>query len=314
MFLILGFDIFDVFRSDEMNTKNLITFKTILEAGSFQKAADKLNYTQSTVTFQMKQLEEELSLKLFEKVGRRMELTQAGKDILPFVDTILQGAEQINNYGKELSEITGSLKLAIPDSILIYTIQPFIQAFSHEAPNIQLVINSIPSEDVNQAVMDGTADIGINCEKDSYPDTIIHKYLGTYRILLVAAPFADSSLLDFMTPHQRKPFSLICNEPNGYYQLEMNKYLAEKDIVLEPYMKVQSIEAVKRCVMNNLGVAVVPTYSIVEELKNGSLIPVKTELDEKRYNSIYVYHKNRWISPQMELALNLLQEYVGVDT
>lgn len=297
-----------------MNTKNLITFKTILEAGSFQKAADKLNYTQSTVTFQMKQLEEELSLKLFEKVGRRMELTQAGKDILPFVDTILQGAEQINNYGKELSEITGSLKLAIPDSILIYTIQPFIQAFSHEAPNIQLVINSIPSEDVNQAVMDGTADIGINCEKDSYPDTIIHKYLGTYRILLVAAPFADSSLLDFMTPHQRKPFSLICNEPNGYYQLEMNKYLAEKDIVLEPYMKVQSIEAVKRCVMNNLGVAVVPTYSIVEELKNGSLIPVKTELDEKRYNSIYVYHKNRWISPQMELALNLLQEYVGVDT
>lgn len=297
-----------------MNTKNLITFKTILEAGSFQKAADKLNYTQSTVTFQMKQLEEELCLKLFEKIGRRMELTQAGKDILPYVDTILQGAEQINNYGKKLSEITGSLKLAIPDSILIYTIQPFIQAFLHEAPNIQLVINSVQSEDVNQAVMDGTADIGINCEKDSYPDTIIHKNLGTYRILLVAAPFADSSLLDFTTPHQRKPFSLICNEPNGYYQLEMNKYLAEKDIVLEPYMKVQSIEAVKRCVMNNLGIAVVPTYSISEELKNGSLIPVKTELDEKRYNSIYVYHKNRWISPQMELALNLLKEYVGIES
>ncbi len=213
-----------------------------------------------------------------------------------------------------MSEITGSLKLAIPDSILIYTIQPFIQAFSHEAPNIQLVINSVQSEDVNQAVMDGTADIGINCEKDSYPDTIIHKYLGTYRILLVAAPFADSSLLDFTTPHQRKPFSLICNEPNGYYQLEMDKYLAEKDIVLEPYMKVQSIEAVKRCVMNNLGIAVVPTYSIVEELKNGSLMPVKTELDEKRYRSIYVYHKNKWISPQMELALNLLRKYVGTDT
>ncbi len=297
-----------------MNTKNLITFKTILEMGSFQKAANKLNYTQSTVTFQIKQLEEELALKLFEKIGRRMELTQAGRDILPYVDTILQGAEQINNYGKKMSEITGSLKLAIPDSILIYTIQPFIQAFSHEAPNIQLVINSVQSEDVNQAVMDGTADIGINCEKDSYPDTIIHKYLGTYRILLVAAPFADSSLLDFTTPHQRKPFSLICNEPNGYYQLEMDKYLAEKDIVLEPYMKVQSIEAVKRCVMNNLGIAVVPTYSIVEELKNGSLMPVKTELDEKRYRSIYVYHKNKWISPQMELALNLLRKYVGTDT
>ncbi len=294
-----------------MNTKNLLTVKTILETGSFQKAADKLSYTQSTVTFQIKQLEEELALKLFEKIGRKMELTQTGKDILPYINTILQGAEQI--YGKNLSGITGSLKLAIPDSILIYTMQPFIQAFLHEAPNVQLVINSLQAGEVNQAVADGTADIGVNCEKESYPDTIIHKKLGTYKALLVAAPFASSSLLDFITPHQRKPFSLICNEPDGYYQLEMNKYLAKKDIVLNPYMKVQSIEAVKRCVMNNLGIAVVPSYSVTEELKNGSLVLIKTEIDEKRYNSIYLYHKNKWISPQMELALKLIEKYTGVD-
>lgn len=56
-------------------------------------------------------------------------------------------------------------------------------------------------------------------------------------------------------------------------------------------MKVQSNEAVKRCVMNNLGIAIVPSYSIEEELKNGSLLPVKTELDEKNFNSIYVSRK-----------------------
>lgn len=294
-----------------MNTKSLLTFKAILETGSFQKAADKLSYTQSTVTFQMKQLEEELAIKLFEKIGRKMELTQAGKDILPYIDTILQGVEQINNYGKSLSEITGSLKLAIPDSILIYTMQPFIQAFLHEAPNIQLVINSLQSGEVNQSVMDGTSDIGINCEKEYYPDTIIHKKAGTYKILLVASPFVNNNLLDFITPHQRKPFSLICNEPDGYYQLEMNKYFAEKDIVLNPPMKVQSIEAVKRCVTNNLGIAVVPSYSVTEELKNGSLKLIKTELDEKFFDSIYLYHKNKWISPQMKLALNLLEKSAG---
>lgn len=64
-----------------MNTKCLVTFKTILEMGSFQKAADKLGYTQSTVTFQIRQLEEEFSLELFEKIGRHMELTQAGREI-----------------------------------------------------------------------------------------------------------------------------------------------------------------------------------------------------------------------------------------
>lgn len=294
-----------------MNTKSLVTFKTILEVGSFQKAADKLGYTQSTVTFQIKQLEEELTLKLFEKIGRHMELTQAGKDIMPYIDMILQGAEQISNYGKSLSEISGSLKLAIPDSILIYTMQPFIQAFSHKAPNVQLIINSLTSGEVNQSIIDGTADIGINCERDSYPDTIVHKKLGKYKVVLVASPFTDNSLLDFITPHQRKPFSLICNEPDGYYQADMEKYLVEKDIVLNPHMKVQSIEAVKRCVINNLGIAVVPTYSITEELKNASLMPVKTELDEKEYDSIYIYHKNKWISPQMRLAIDLLEENSG---
>ena len=296
-----------------MNTKSLVTFKTILEVGSFQKAADKLGYTQSTVTFQIKQLEEELALKLFEKIGRRMELTQAGKDIMPYVDMILQGTEQISNYGKSLSEISGSLKLAIPDSILIYNMQPFMQAFTHEAPNVQLIVNSIQSGEINPSIVDGTADIGINCEKDSYPNSVVHKKLGKYKAVLVASSFANNNLLDFITPHQRKPISLICNEPDGYYQLDMDKYLSEKDILLNPPMKVQSIEAVKRCVMNNLGIAVVPTYSIGEELKNGSLMPIKTELDEKEYNSFYIYHKNKWISPQMELALNLLKKYVGTD-
>lgn len=294
-----------------MNTKNLITFKTILEAGSFQKAANKLNYTQSTVTFQIKQLEDELNLKLFEKIGRKMELTQAGKEILPYVDLTLQGIEQINNYGKELSELTGSLKLAIPDSILIYNMQPFIQAFLHEAPNVQLIIQSLQSGEINQAIVDGTADIAVNCEKNRYPDTIIHRKLGTYKALLVAAPFANTDLLDFITPHQQKPFSMICNEPDGYYQLEMNKYLASKDIVLNQHMKVQSIEAVKRCVMNNLGIAVVPSYSVMEEIQEGVLVPIKTEFSDRIFNSVVIYNKNKWINPQMELALNLLQRILG---
>ena len=62
-----------------MDLKYLETFKTIIEEGSYARAADKLGYTQSTITFQVQQLEQELSIKLFEKIGRRMQLTKAGK-------------------------------------------------------------------------------------------------------------------------------------------------------------------------------------------------------------------------------------------
>ena len=67
----------------------------------------------------------------------------------------------------------------------------------------------------------------------------------------------------------------------------------KKDIVLNPHIKVQSIEAVKRCVMNNLKIAIVPNYFVVEELKNSSLMSIRTELDYIIYHSIYVYHKNK---------------------
>lgn len=68
--------------------------------------------------------------------------------------------------------------------------------------NIQLIINSIKSGEINQTVVDVTAGIGINCEKESYPDTVISKKLGKYKAVLVASPFADKSLFDFTTQKQ----------------------------------------------------------------------------------------------------------------
>ena len=228
---------------------------------------------------------------------------------MPEIDRILEGVEKIKNYGKDASELTGVLRMAIPDSILIYRMQPFIMAFMHEAPKVQLIVNSIPSEDINQALVEGTVDLGINCEKDRYPDTVEHKNLGNYQVMLIASATADQQHLDFINPHQKKEFSLICNEPKGYYQMKFDEYLKKKDIIMNPYMKVQSIEAVKQCVQSNLGVAVVPGYSVEKEIKEGTLIQVRTELDERVYNGICLYNKNKWISPQMKLALELLEKY-----
>lgn len=291
-----------------MNTKNLITLNKILETGSFQKAAKELNYTQSTVTFQIHQLEQELSIKLFNKIGRKMQLTQIGKEILPLVDTILQATEQLNYYGKNLAEMTGILKLVIPDSILIYLMQPLIRRFLNLAPQIQLIVNSISSEDIDDAIINGNADIGINCDKGSYPDTIIHKQMSPFRACLVASSSFDSTQLDFITPHQKKSICMISNEPNGNYQKSINDYLAFKDITLNPYMKMQSIEAVKKSVMNNLGIAYIPIFAIRNELENGSFIQINTELDEHLYTSVVVFNKNKWQSPQMKVFLKILDE------
>lgn len=172
-----------------MNTKNLETLMAIIETGSFQKAATRMDYTPSAVTSQIKQLENELSIKLFEKIGRKMELTSAAKDVLPFIKAILQNVEQLNNYKKDISEITGTLRLVAPDSIFIYNMQPIIKEIMHSAPNIRLIVNSLPSNEINQAIIDGSADIGIDCDKGNFPDSLVHKSLRSVAACLIAFPF-----------------------------------------------------------------------------------------------------------------------------
>ena len=73
-----------------MDLRRLITLKTIVEEGSFARAASKLCCTQSTVTFQIKQLERELSIILFEKIGRRMVMTSAARNILPHIHEMIR--------------------------------------------------------------------------------------------------------------------------------------------------------------------------------------------------------------------------------
>ena len=90
---------------DLMELKYLVTFATILQCDSFQEAAQKLNYTQSTITFQMQQLENELHVQLFEKIGRKMAVTQAGRELVSYVDAVLQSVERLSNYGKEYARV-----------------------------------------------------------------------------------------------------------------------------------------------------------------------------------------------------------------
>ena len=75
-----------------MELKNLRTFQAVVDQGSYQRAAERLGYTQSTITVQIQQLEEELGVPLFQRVGRRMTLTQAGEQALAQTRELLADA------------------------------------------------------------------------------------------------------------------------------------------------------------------------------------------------------------------------------
>lgn len=142
-----------------MDTRSIVVIKTILEEGSFQKAAQRLNCSQSTVTFQVRQLENELSVRLFERLGRRMVFTPAGKSILPHMEAILHSMQAITACNDPAS-LHGELRVAVAESLLSYKLHTLLSDFVERAPAVKLQLHSLNCHDIREGILSGQYDPG----------------------------------------------------------------------------------------------------------------------------------------------------------
>ncbi len=286
-----------------MELKNLYTVKKIIETGSYQNAAAALNYAQSTITFQIKQLESELGIKLFEKNGARMELTQAGRELLPVMDKVLLAVDELLSYNADRDRLRGTLTIALPESLITYKMQPVLKAFKEKAPNVRLALQVMNCYKIYECLMNGEADIAIHYDVGKYPSGFAVSALGSYPLVLVGAPCAEE---DFVSPGQVKNICHIQNDPNALYLKIFQRYLRQKNIVLQADLEVWSIEAVKRSAASNLGVAFLPYFAVESELKRGELKELRTDMEHPSMTAVCAYNKNKWQSPAMLLFLKLL--------
>lgn len=289
-----------------MDFKYLYTFKTIVEEGSFIKAAAKLNYTQSTITFQMGQMEQELSTKLFEKIGRRMMLTKAGKQLVPYVNDVLTSVNKMRYFENDLAECQGDLQIGIAETQLCYKMPPILKEFHQQAPNARLFLRSMNCYDIRDELINGTLDIGVFYENVSgYGSNLITIPMGTFPIILVASPDTKNRYPDFITPDQKIPISFIINEPNSIFRQLFERYIREKSILLDHTIELWSIPTIKNLVKSSVGISFLPKFSVQEELDRGELVEIPTDLSNVQVSAVCGYHKNKWISPLMQAFIDL---------
>ena len=289
-----------------MELKNLRTFQAIVDRGSYQRAAEALGYTQSTVTIHIQQLEEELGLPLFQRTGRRMVLTQMGERFLPQTRELLLAADRLAQIGQEGREPSGVLRVDMAETLLCYQVQPVIQKFRRLAPQVRLVIRSRNCLDIAENVRSGACDLGVGYDMDWSRDVLEVEPMGAYEVILLAAPqFAHR---DFTTPGQRKPVSLVTDEPDSIFRRRLEDYLRKRDITLDATLELWSIETIKRCVMSDLGFTYLPRFAAREELGRGLLLELESPVSGVRFPALCARHKRRWVTPAMELFMHLLRE------
>ena len=101
-----------------MEYRNLVTFLRVAELQNFTQAANALGYAQSTVTFHIQSLEEELGVVLFDRIGKKISLTQAGEALLHYANEMVRLETEMRGIGKQTEELAGTLRVGVVESIL----------------------------------------------------------------------------------------------------------------------------------------------------------------------------------------------------
>ena len=295
-----------------MDLKYLRTFRVIVEEGSFSKAAERLGYTQPTITFQINQLEQELSAPLFEKLGRKMTLTQAGERLAPYVDEVLASVDKLHNFEEDLAQCQGDLRIASGETLLCYHLPAVLKEFHRRAPKARLFLRSLNCYDIRDELLNGKLDLGLFYEDvGGFGDNILTHPLGKYALALVASPETKSSFPDFITPNRRIPLPLIIDEPTCVFREIFEEYLSGKSILLDHTIELWSIPTIKNLVKNDVGISFLPRFAVEEELNCGSLAEIPTQLAKTKISAVCGHHKNKWISPLMQLFIDLCQEMIS---
>lgn len=281
-----------------MELKYLNTFRTIVETGSFTKAAEKLNYTQSAITFQVSQLENELSVKLFEKAGRNMVLTQAGKLLVPYADEVFQSVEKLLCFENDLSLCQGELHIGVGETLLCYHLPSVLKEFHKKAPKARLYLHSMNCYDIRNALLEGKLDLGVFYEDiGGFGSNLITYPFGNFPLCLVASPEIGRCFPDFITPDRMLDIPLIINEQNCVFRQIFEQYLNEKSITLGHTIELWSIPTIKNLVKSDVGISFLPKFAVEEELKKGELVEIPTDISHTSISAVCAHHKNKWISP-----------------
>lgn len=288
-----------------MNLKRFLTFKTIVEEGSFLKASQKLYCTQSTVTFQIKQLEQDLSLQLFEKIGRKMVLTQAGEKILPYVYELARVIENIEGTAQqESSEPTGELKVLIAETQLAYKMASVLKEFRIRAPKVRLSLQSQNCYKIRDELIADKADLGVFYRVGNDDALKVHEF-EQEPLVLVASPLLTG--LDLQKREQHIDLGFISNGPKCLFRQTFESIIQERNISIDNMIELSSINTIKNCVESNIGISYLPRFTVEKELQEGSLQELAFTDAPQMIKPLCGYHAGKCVTPAMEVFIDCMR-------
>lgn len=290
-----------------MEIKNISTFLCVAELSSFTKAANRLGYVQSTVTMQIKQLETELGVILFDRIGKKVELTSYGQEFMVYANHLVKISEQAKLIGKHPGKIEGNLRVGILESLLIWVLSEKLLQYYKSFPLIRIRIKNAPANELFQMLKQNELDIVYLLDKKLCNKDFICAWSEPVKIVFVTYPQNPLANKKNILLQDLVDQPLILTENEGFYRNALEDIAMQKGIVFQPLLGIDNTSAIVKLLKQGLGISFLPEYVIKESVMKNELAIIDVEDCTIQFWSQLFYHKDKWLTPQMESFIDLIK-------
>lgn len=290
-----------------MELRNLITFIHVAELGNFTKAAEQLGYSQSTVSFQIKQLEEELGCLLFERINHTITLTERGHKLISYAHGIRALMDEFKeNLAKE--ELSGSIHIVAPDSICDDMISSHYIDFHEKYPSISIRFTTGDSALMLEMLEHNEADFIITLDSRLHnKDYVIAKEqpLSMHFVSSTNSKFAGKKKLS-VKDIINEPF--ILTEHGQGYRRVLDRELAKMSLEITPVLEIGRTDIITTMIAKNNMVSFLPDFVTKDLVDSGILCYLDVcDIHVDIWKQL-IYHKNKWISKSMKTFIDYVKE------
>ena len=308
MVLIIAINYFDSGGSN-MELRNLVTFTHVAEQGSFTKAAELLGYSQSTVSFQIKQLEEELECLLFERINHTITLTQRGHDLVAYAHKILSLEEEFKEKPNKEKQLNGHIHIVTPDSVCEEMVTTHYMDFHDNYPFITIRFTTADTNVMFDMLDHNEADLIITLDRHCYnKDYIIAKeqQLPMHFVTSSKSKYAGRTGLS-IADIANEPF--ILTEYGQGYRRRFDRELAKKSIDITPVLEIGRTDIITSVLAQSDMISFLPDFVTKPMVDAGVLCYLDiSDMNVEIWKQL-IYHKNKWMSQSLKTVIEYIKEH-----
>jgi len=296
-----------IYNASIMDIRGLEVFLSVAKHLNYTRAGEELNLSQPSVSIRIKQLENELGMKLFEQLGKKVALTDAGLLLVPHARRVIAAIEDAKQALGELQGLErGSLRIGASTTPGMYLIPQIIARFKERYPKIEIHLGIKDTKQVEEGVIRNEFDFGFVGGHLVGDEVDVVAWITDQLVLVVGLkhPLAKKKSIKVADLRKEK---FILRELGSATRSTIASHLQKSNLAVQTVMEMENPESVKKAVQSGLGIAFISKFAVETELKAKSLIAVRVRgLDIRRELKI-VYRKDKHLGRAAQTFISMAQ-------